>query len=69
MDLGAYLKSTGETQTAFAKRIGTTQDHVSELTTAKVNPTIATVSKIHEATNGKVSWADWVKTPKRRKKR
>lgn len=60
MKLVEWRIDTDLTQAELAKRLSTSQGHISDLEKGKVVPTTATVAAIAEATGGKVAWADWV---------
>lgn len=61
MELKAYLKD--KTDEAFATAIGCSQSQVNRLRHGKAFPSREMVEKIHVATAGAVSAADWYDLP------
>ena len=49
--LAQYLDLTGETQEAFAARVGTTQSVISRIVAGKLRPGTDLALRIHEATH------------------
>lgn len=58
--LQGYLQSTGQTQVAFALRVGISKSYLSELKTGKKTPSLRLAMKIQAATDSKVPAASWV---------
>lgn len=59
MKLAQYLSNTGISQQEFALLIGKSQVNVSRYAGGSRKPDSETIAKIHTATGGKVSLADW----------
>jgi transcriptional regulator with XRE-family HTH domain len=59
MKLAEYLKSAGTTQEAFAARIGRSGASVSRLVNGLQKPDFDTMLAIDQATEGKVTVADF----------
>ena len=55
-DIAAYLAETGESQRAFAQRIGTTDANMSRIATGKARPSAELAEKIEAATGGKITF-------------
>jgi len=69
-NFGAVIRAArdrlGESQEAFARRVGISQGHLSELEKSGSHPTIATLEKICEA----IGWeCDVVMGPRRKRKK
>lgn len=60
MRLKDWLKKQKLSQAAFAKKIKSSQGHISELASGKMRPTLETVGMIAKATKGAVSVNDWL---------
>lgn len=60
MKLHEYLALTGETNAAFAKRIGCTPGFITLLNGGKRQPSVNVAYTIWEATKGKVGLESWV---------
>lgn len=61
MELKTYLKDT--TDEAFATKLGCSQSQVNRLRHGKAHPSKEMVEKIHIATGGAVTAADWYVLP------
>lgn len=59
MKLAKYLSDHGILQQDFAALIGKSQVNVSRYASGSRKPDSETIAKIHTATGGKVSLADW----------
>jgi transcriptional regulator with XRE-family HTH domain len=59
MTLSDYLAETGETQDAFAKRVGTSQADISRYVSGKRRPRKDVLIKIFAATDGRVTANDF----------
>ncbi len=64
LKLKSWLKANKKTQSWLAERIQSDQAHVSRLVSGKFQPEYLTMSKIHKATRGQVSFADWKRSVK-----
>jgi transcriptional regulator with XRE-family HTH domain len=60
MTLSTYLASTGETQAAFAERIGIKPPHMSLILSGARLPSIIVAGRIERETGGKVPASSWV---------
>jgi transcriptional regulator with XRE-family HTH domain len=63
MRLDTYLSEHGITEAAFAERIGVNQSSVNRMRKGLIRPDIATLSRIVEATEGKVTLEDFLAEP------
>lgn len=61
MDLKTYLKGTGESQTDFATRVGTTVPTVSRIVAGTLRPALDLAHRIEVATGGDVPTETWVR--------
>lgn len=59
-ELKAYLDRTGEKQTKFAERIGTTSATISRLCSGTLKPSLELAHQIERATDGQVPTETWV---------
>ncbi len=59
MKLARYLEITRKTGEQFAEEAGVSQSTISRLLKRGQQPTIATMQRIAEATNGRVRPRDW----------
>lgn len=59
MKLKTHLRETGETQPAFAARVGTTQSAISRYCSGERIPRREMILKIDAATNGAVPPESW----------
>jgi plasmid maintenance system antidote protein VapI len=59
MKLTDYLEETGEKQTEFAARVGTTDATVSRLVAGNLRPGLDLALRIERATDGKVPPREW----------
>ncbi|MDB6177918.1 helix-turn-helix transcriptional regulator [Paracoccus sp. Z330] len=60
MTLSQHLESTGETQSAFAARVGVQQGTISKLVRQQITPSFKLAQKIEAATSGNVAVSSWV---------
>lgn len=60
MDLQTYLKSSGQTQSEFAAKVGTTPATISRLCSKSLNPTLDLAHRIESATEGSVPTEMWL---------
>lgn len=60
MDLKAYLKEQGESQTDFASRVGTTVPTISRIAAGNLRPALDLAHRIERATEGKVPTETWI---------
>lgn len=60
MDLQTYLKDSGERQSAFAARVGTTPATVSRLCNGSLRPALDLAHRIETATEGQVPTEMWL---------
>ncbi len=58
--LASYLERTGEKQTAFAARLGTTAPTVSRFCAGTMKPSLEMAHRIEAATLGEVPMSSWV---------
>ncbi|TMV69404.1 helix-turn-helix transcriptional regulator [Thioclava sp. BHET1] len=58
--LAEYLTKQGETQKAFAAKLGSTQGFVSKLCRGGARPSLDTASKISRLTDGHVPVSVWL---------
>lgn len=59
MTLEQYITANELTHEAFGKLVGAPQATINRYVNGKRFPTRDMICKIHEATDGKVSFADW----------
>lgn len=64
MKLSEWLKKNEMKQQELAEKIGAYQPDISDLAHGRRTPTLATIQKIHDATRGEVSFADFAPEPK-----
>lgn len=62
MTLDDYLTDTGQTEAAFAARIGASQQTVNRLRRGLRSPSVAMQGRIHRASKGAVTPNDWLLT-------
>lgn len=60
MKLGTYLSERRMTDREFAEKIGRERSRVTRYRQGKATPSFATITAIHNATRGKVSYRDFV---------
>ena len=58
--LGDFIKRSGETQTAWAERLGIGRGYLSDLLASKKLPSLALASRIERATGGAVPASSWI---------
>lgn len=58
MRLSDFLDTSGESQAAFALRVGVTQARISQLVSGGT-PSVPLAQRISAATKGKVALSDW----------
>ncbi len=64
MKLAAYLESTGVKPSAFARRIGCPPSTITRILRDERSPGIGLMSRIREATDGQVSFEDFMEAPR-----
>lgn len=62
MKLASYLTENGISHRAFAERINTSQASVTRYAIGARTPRLEMIARIHNATNGRVSYEDFVRS-------
>lgn len=68
MTLPDYLAQHSVSAAEIARRTKMTRGGISRLLNGSRNPSIEAAQRIHTATEGKVTFADWVRKKRRTKK-
>lgn len=55
-----FIKSSGERQTVWARRIGVSQSYLSSLISGRKEPSLRIAARIERLSNGAVPAASWV---------
>lgn len=55
-----YLKSSGQSMTKFADRVGLSQSYLSELSSGRKTPSLETAYDIFTASGGKIPLTYWL---------
>lgn len=58
-----FIRQSGDTQTVWARRLGISAAHLSDLVTGKKLPSLDLAVRIERATQGRVPPSHWVPEP------
>lgn len=67
MNLVQYLSHTGINAAEMARRAKMTRGGISRLLKGTRAPSVETAARIHQATDGMVTFADWMRKKRRKK--